>query len=95
MIHIAFLLFPNVTQLDLTGPAQVLSRLGDAKIDLVAKTRDPVPTDAGSTCCRPRPLPMSPMSTFCASPADSARLLRWRMRRRSTGSAGSVARRHG
>ena len=47
MIHIAFLLFPNVTQLDLTGPAQVLSRLGDAKIDLVAKTRDPVPTDAG------------------------------------------------
>lgn len=47
MIHIAFLLFPNVTQLDLTGPAQVLSRLGDARIDLVAKTRDPVPTDAG------------------------------------------------
>jgi cyclohexyl-isocyanide hydratase len=46
-MHIAFLLFPNVTQLDLTGPAQVLSRLGSAKIDLVAKTRDPVPTDAG------------------------------------------------
>jgi cyclohexyl-isocyanide hydratase len=46
-IHVAFLLFPNVTQLDLTGPAQVLSRLGNAKIDLVARTRDPVPTDAG------------------------------------------------
>jgi cyclohexyl-isocyanide hydratase len=46
-VDIAFLLFPNVTQLDLTGPAQVLSRLGHAKIDLVAKTRDPVPTDAG------------------------------------------------
>lgn len=46
-IHVAFLLFPNVTQLDLTGPAQVLSRLGAAKIDLVAKTRGPVPTDAG------------------------------------------------
>jgi cyclohexyl-isocyanide hydratase len=46
-IHIAFLLFPNVTQLDLTGPAQVLSRLGDAKIDLVAKAREPVSTDAG------------------------------------------------
>ena len=46
-IHVAFLLFPGVTQLDLTGPAQVLSRLGNAKIDLVAKTRDPVPTDAG------------------------------------------------
>jgi cyclohexyl-isocyanide hydratase len=46
-IHVAFLLFADLTQLDLTGPAQVLSRLGDAKIDLVAKTRDPVPTDAG------------------------------------------------
>ncbi|MGJ3649321.1 DJ-1/PfpI family protein [Sphingomonas sp. GlSt437] len=46
-IHVAFLLFPRVTQLDLTGPAQVLSRLGNATIDLVAKTMDPVPTDAG------------------------------------------------
>ena len=46
-IHVAFLLFPQVTQLDLTGPAQVLSRLGNAKIDLVARTRAPVPTDAG------------------------------------------------
>jgi cyclohexyl-isocyanide hydratase len=46
-IHVAFLVFPDVTQLDLTGPAQVLSRLGNAKIDLVWKTRDPVPTDAG------------------------------------------------
>lgn len=46
-IRVAFLLFPNVTQLDLTGPAQVLSKLGNATIDLVAKTRDPVPTDAG------------------------------------------------
>ncbi len=46
-ISVAFLLFPQVTQLDLTGPAQVLSRLGNAKIDLVWKTREPVPTDAG------------------------------------------------
>lgn len=46
-ISVAFLLFPNVTQLDLTGPAQVLSRLGNAKIDLVWKTLDPVMTDAG------------------------------------------------
>mgnify|MGYP001117904628 CR=1 FL=1 len=45
-LSIAFLLFPQVTQLDLTGPAQVLSRLGDARIDLVWKTRDPVMTDA-------------------------------------------------
>lgn len=46
-ISIAFLLFPGVTQLDLTGPAQVLSRLGNAKLDLVWTSLDPVKTDAG------------------------------------------------
>lgn len=46
-LSIAFLLFPGVTQLDLTGPAQVLSRLGNAKLDLVWKSLDPVMTDAG------------------------------------------------
>jgi cyclohexyl-isocyanide hydratase len=46
-ISVVFLVYPNVTQLDLTGPAQVLSRLGDAKVDVVWKTRDPVQTDSG------------------------------------------------
>lgn len=46
-LHIGFLLFPNVTQLDLTGPAQVLSRVPGAKTHLVWKTREPVPTDVG------------------------------------------------
>jgi cyclohexyl-isocyanide hydratase len=46
-ISVAFLLFPNVTQLDLTGPAQVLSRLDAAKLDLVWHSLDPVLTDAG------------------------------------------------
>jgi cyclohexyl-isocyanide hydratase len=46
-IKVAFLVYPQVTQLDFTGPAQVLSRLGTAKVDYVWKTMDPVPTDAG------------------------------------------------
>lgn len=46
-IRVSFLLFPQVTQLDLTGPAQMLSRLGHATIDLVAATMEPVPTDSG------------------------------------------------
>ena len=46
-VSVAFLLYPNFTQLDLTGPAQVLSRLGKAKVDFVARTREPVATDAG------------------------------------------------
>ncbi|MES2754270.1 MAG: DJ-1/PfpI family protein [Pseudomonadota bacterium] len=46
-VRVGFVLFPNVTQLDLTGPAQVFARLGNVTIDLVAKTLDPAPTDAG------------------------------------------------
>lgn len=46
-IHIGILLYPNVTQLDATGPAQVLSRVPGAKMHMIWKTLDPVPTDAG------------------------------------------------
>lgn len=44
---VSFLIFPQVTQLDLMGPAQVLSRLPDTRVELVAKTMDAVATDAG------------------------------------------------
>jgi cyclohexyl-isocyanide hydratase len=46
-MQIGFLLFPNLTQLDFTGPLQVLHRLPKATTHLVAKTRDPVPSDCG------------------------------------------------
>jgi cyclohexyl-isocyanide hydratase len=46
-LSIAFLLYPDVTQLDLTGPAQFLSRIGNARLHYVAKTAEPVATDAG------------------------------------------------
>lgn len=46
-IHIGFLLYPMVTQLDATGPAQVLSMVPDVEIHMVWKTLAPVSTDAG------------------------------------------------
>jgi len=46
-VSVAFLLYPQVTQLDFTGPAQILSRLGEVTIDYVAESPAPVPTDAG------------------------------------------------
>ena len=46
-LHIGILIYPNVTQLDATGPAQVLARVPGATIHMIWKTRDPVPTDAG------------------------------------------------
>jgi cyclohexyl-isocyanide hydratase len=46
-IHIGFLIYPGVTQLDATGPAQILSRVPGAVIHMIWKTCEPVPTDAG------------------------------------------------
>lgn len=46
-VRFVALLFPNVTQLDLTGPVQLFSRLPGATVDLAWHTLDPVPTDAG------------------------------------------------
>jgi cyclohexyl-isocyanide hydratase len=59
-LHIGFLLFPHVTQLDLTGPAQILSRVPGTQVHLVWKTQAPVPTDVGFT--------INPTTTFEACP---------------------------
>jgi len=45
--EIGFVLFPNLTQLDFTGPLQVLSRLPGARTHIIAKTLEPVPSDCG------------------------------------------------
>lgn len=44
--RIGFLLYPGLTQLDMTGPAQVLCRLPGAELHYVWKTCDPVPSDS-------------------------------------------------
>jgi len=43
--RIGFLLYPDLTQLDMTGPAQVLSRMPGATVDYVWKTIEPVMSD--------------------------------------------------
>jgi len=45
--QIGLLLFPGMTQLDLTGPYEVLARLPNAIVHAVAKTADPVRSDRG------------------------------------------------
>ena len=45
--RIAMLLYPQFTTLDLIGPHQVLTNLADTRVDLVAKTGEPVTTDSG------------------------------------------------
>jgi cyclohexyl-isocyanide hydratase len=45
-LQIGILLFPKVTQLDFTGPLQVFSSVPDAKIHLIWKRIEPVPSDS-------------------------------------------------
>jgi cyclohexyl-isocyanide hydratase len=45
--HIGFLLWDGLTQLDMTGPVQVLSRMPGAKLHFVWKTLSPVMSDCG------------------------------------------------
>jgi cyclohexyl-isocyanide hydratase len=44
-LQIGLLLFPKLTQLDLTGPLQVFARLPEAKVHLIWKRTEPVASD--------------------------------------------------
>jgi cyclohexyl-isocyanide hydratase len=44
---VGMVIFPRLTQLDMTGPYEVLARLPNTKVFLVARTLDPVKTDRG------------------------------------------------
>lgn len=59
-VNIGFLLFPDVTQLDLTGPLQVLHRAPGAHMHILARTLEPVPSDCG--------LSLVPTVTFADAP---------------------------
>ena len=45
--RIGMLIFPRLTQLDMTGPYEVLARLPNTTVELVASTLAPVTTDRG------------------------------------------------
>jgi cyclohexyl-isocyanide hydratase len=59
-LQFGLLVFPNVTQLDLTGPLQVFSSVPGATVHLVGRSLDPVPTDTVMT--------IAPTTTFADCP---------------------------
>ncbi len=59
-LQIGLVIFPKVTQLDLTGPVQVFSSVPDAKVHLIWKRIEPVPTDSVLT--------LTPTTTFADCP---------------------------
>ena len=61
LFNIGFVIFPDLTQLDFTGPLQVLSRLPQSAVHIVAKSETPVPSDCG--------LGLVPTHTFANCPS--------------------------
>jgi cyclohexyl-isocyanide hydratase len=59
-LNIGFVIFPQLTQLDFTGPLQVLARLPGAATHIIAKSEVPVPSDCG--------LSLVPTSMLAACP---------------------------
>jgi cyclohexyl-isocyanide hydratase len=59
--HAGLLVFPKLTQLDLTGPYEVLNRMPGAQVHLIGKTLDAVPSEHG--------LPIAPTVSFSDCPA--------------------------
>lgn len=59
-LQLGMLLYPGLTQLDLTGPYEVLARLPDAEVHLIWKSTAPVRSDTG--------LGLLPTTTFADCP---------------------------
>ncbi|HEY0909224.1 MAG TPA: DJ-1/PfpI family protein, partial [Bradyrhizobium sp.] len=59
-LQIGLVIFPKVTQLDMTGPLQVFSSLPGAKVHLIWKRIEPVASDAVLT--------LTPTTTFADCP---------------------------
>jgi cyclohexyl-isocyanide hydratase len=60
LFNVGFVIFPDLTQLDFTGPQQVLARLPESAMHIVAKSPAPVPSDSG--------LSLVPTHTFANCP---------------------------
>ena len=58
--HIGLLLFPDITQLDMTGPYEVFIKFPDARVHLVWKTKAPVTAGGG--------MQITPTVTFADCP---------------------------
>lgn len=65
---IVFLLFPGITQLDFTAPAQALSRMPGATLVGAAATLDPIMTDSGFAIVPTHDLQRAPQADILCIP---------------------------
>jgi hypothetical protein len=71
----------NLTQLDLTGPYEVLARLPGAETPLLWKSPDPVRSEHGLTTCQSLPWRLVRLSILIRVPRERVSIPRSRMPR--------------
>src|SRR3984893_4614498 len=97
VFNIGFVIFPQLTQLDFTGPLQILARLPDAATHIVAKSTAPVPSDCGLSLVPTCPFGSCPALDLICIPGGSvgvAAVLRHRpsaLRSPAAGPSASIA----
>src|SRR5262249_59886534 len=72
LFNVGFVIFPDLTQLDFTGPQQVLARLPQSAMHIVAKSAAPVPSDSGLSLVPTHTFETCPQLDLICIPGGSA-----------------------
>jgi cyclohexyl-isocyanide hydratase len=72
LFNVGFVIFPELTQLDFTGPQQVMARLPQSAMHIVAKSIAPVPSDSGLSLVPTHTFENCPQLDLICIPGGSA-----------------------
>jgi cyclohexyl-isocyanide hydratase len=76
LFNVGFVIFPELTQLDFTGPQQVLARLPESAMHIVAKSAAPVPSDSGLSLVPTHTFESCPQLDLICIPGGNAGVVR-------------------
>jgi cyclohexyl-isocyanide hydratase len=76
LFNVGFVIFPELTQLDFTGPQQVLARLPQSAMHIVARSEAPVPSDSGLSLVPTHTFENCPRLDLICVPGGNAGVIR-------------------
>ena len=76
LLNVGFVIFPELTPLDFTGPQQVLARLPDSAMHIVAKSAAAVPSDSGLSLVPTHTFESCPQLDLICVPGGNAGVVR-------------------
>jgi cyclohexyl-isocyanide hydratase len=76
LFNVGFVIFPELTQLDFTGPQQVLARLPQSAMHIIAKSAAPVRSDSGLSLIPTHTFENCPQLDLICIPGGSSGVVR-------------------